>query len=731
MVDSTFQIRRLERARPDRSLSAARSRARLPRRARRGLRRRVAHQGDVPLPLGVRGRRRQGVARAALRSDASDLPRDELARAAAMFAERQIGRLAVVGSKPATSATDRGELPAPVGHARRATARSAPFVLGHRPGAADFGALRPAVAARPLRPDVGGDRGRGGAARRRMDERRRGPRRLPDPSAADGCRARHRRGELASAAAPRSAASTRRSSSPTPPRSRRRRRGRRARSTAPRTRRRRSRIKRKCLRWLREGYAALAPADRALVDADARRHGLRHALHELRATQPEDRSRARSDDAARARRRTPSPRGRWRRRPARTPGSGSPDGSARRNAGRLEDPARVSEREDRLAMAELILHELEHDARWRAGASTALAPSGSTTASNSTDGSASSVTSTAIDRAVSRLHRPELRRHEPRHRACLGEPRCDLDRAGDAVGHEDRDPPRLNADRRRDAPSATAPATPRPPASRASRARAATARAPACRDRRRPRRERRDPRSPAWRACARGRRCSARASARSGTPSRCALARPASGSARRASPACSDRRTSPAVPRSLSPSTGSGNETNPAVPAWNGQPPPSEFGSYATRPRLMVWRCMPSRWLLWTAATGALIGISWKFGPPSRVSWVSTYEWMRPWSSGSLVKSMPGTTCAVQNATCSVSAKKLSGLRFEHEAADRHHRHELLGHELRRVEHVEAEALGLLLGEDLQPELPLGIRAGFDRLPEVAAVEVRSRRPRS
>ena len=61
-----------------------------------------------------------------------------------------------------------------------------------------------------------------------------------------------------------------------------------------------------------------------------------------------------------------------------------------------------------------------------------------------------------------------------------------------------------------------------------------------------------------------------------------------------------------------------------AAPAWNGQPPPSELGSYATRPRGIAWRCMPSRWLLCTCATGALIGISWKFGPPSRVICVST-----------------------------------------------------------------------------------------------------------
>ena len=57
------------------------------------------------------------------------------------------------------------------------------------------------------------------------------------------------------------------------------------------------------------------------------------------------------------------------------------------------------------------------------------------------------------------------------------------------------------------------------------------------------------------------------------------------------------------------------------------------------------------------------MGISWKLGPPSRMSCVSVYENRRPCSSGSLVKSMPGTRCPGWNATCSVSAKKLSGLR--------------------------------------------------------------------
>jgi hypothetical protein len=33
------------------------------------------------------------------------------------------------------------------------------------------------------------------------------------------------------------------------------------------------------------------------------------------------------------------------------------------------------------------------------------------------------------------------------------------------------------------------------------------------------------------------------------------------------------------LPRTLSSNTGCGNETKPRMPAWNGQPPPSEFGS--------------------------------------------------------------------------------------------------------------------------------------------------------
>ena len=52
-------------------------------------------------------------------------------------------------------------------------------------------------------------------------------------------------------------------------------------------------------------------------------------------------------------------------------------------------------------------------------------------------------------------------------------------------------------------------------------------------------------------------------------------------------------------------------------------------------------------------------------------------------------------------------------------------RHELLGNELGRVEHVEAETLRIFFGENLDRELPFGIVAGFDRFPQIAAVEIR------
>ena len=85
---------------------------------------------------------------------------------------------------------------------------------------------------------------------------------------------------------------------------------------------------------------------------------------------------------------------------------------------------------------------------------------------------------------------------------------------------------------------------------------------------------------------------------------------------------------------------------------------------------------------------------------------------------------MPGTTWPGWKATCSVSAKKLSGLRFEHQPADALHRHHLFGHELGRIEQVEAEGVLLVLRDQLHAQLPLGEVAALDGLPQVAAMEV-------
>jgi hypothetical protein len=62
----------------------------------------------------------------------------------------------------------------------------------------------------------------------------------------------------------------------------------------------------------------------------------------------------------------------------------------------------------------------------------------------------------------------------------------------------------------------------------------------------------------------------------------------------------------------------------------------------------------------------------------------------------------------------------------EGQGADDLHRRQFLGHDLGRVQQVDAlEGLIVGVGEDLDPQVPLGERAGLDRVGEVAAVEVR------
>ena len=61
----------------------------------------------------------------------------------------------------------------------------------------------------------------------------------------------------------------------------------------------------------------------------------------------------------------------------------------------------------------------------------------------------------------------------------------------------------------------------------------------------------------------------------------------------------------------------------------------------------------------------------------------------------------------------------------QHEPPDDSNRDLLLGNDLGRVEHIEVEGIGEIIVEELKPELPLRIIAQLDRVPEIAAMEVR------
>ena len=68
---------------------------------------------------------------------------------------------------------------------------------------------------------------------------------------------------------------------------------------------------------------------------------------------------------------------------------------------------------------------------------------------------------------------------------------------------------------------------------------------------------------------------------------------------------------------------------------------------------------------------------------------------------------MPGGTFCVMNATCSVSAKKLSGMRSSTSRPTGIGGEHLFGNELGRIEHVEVEAVGELLVEQLDAAAPI------------------------
>ena len=106
---------------------------------------------------------------------------------------------------------------------------------------------------------------------------------------------------------------------------------------------------------------------------------------------------------------------------------------------------------------------------------------------------------------------------------------------------------------------------------------------------------------------------------------------------------------------------------------------------------------MPSRWLLCTCAIGALIG-----------NLVEVRAAQARDLRVDVGMDAPGEQRIVREVDARDDVRgaegdllgfgeEVVGVAIEHQPADRHHRHELLGHDLRRVEHVEGERLRLLL----------------------------------
>ena len=139
----------------------------------------------------------------------------------------------------------------------------------------------------------------------------------------------------------------------------------------------------------------------------------------------------------------------------------------------------------------------------------------------------------------------------------------------------------------------------------------------------------------------------------------------------------------------------------------------------------MVWRMWPSRWLLWTGATGTVDGDLVEVGSAQadelgvRVREEPALE-QRIVGEVDAGHEVPGVEGDLLRL-----GEEVVGVAVEGELADALHGHELLGDELGRIEQIEVEGILVLLLDDLHAELPLREIAVLDGFPQVAPLKVR------
>ena len=152
---------------------------------------------------------------------------------------------------------------------------------------------------------------------------------------------------------------------------------------------------------------------------------------------------------------------------------------------------------------------------------------------------------------------------------------------------------------------------------------------------------------------------------------------------------------------------------------------PASWGSTGATPSWMACWPKPSRWFVFTGDRGRLIGQLVEVGPAQ---------------AGQLGVEVGEVAGLQQRVVGEVDAprdvggaerhllglgEEVGGVAVEGQPPDEPHRGQLLGDDLGGVEQVDAlEALVVVVGEELDAEVVLRAGAGFDGVPQVAAVEV-------